>query len=165
MKDKIKHYAKELLYFVIFITLFANIISWYKSQELNEAPLQLKSVQLIDGSIYTLDRKKPILIHFWATWCPTCKLEASNIDFIAKHFNVLTIAVNSGSNLEIQNYLQKHDYTFKVVNDAQSLLSSEFHIAGFPTTFIYDKEQKLRFSEVGYTSILGLYLRLWWSSL
>ena len=165
MKEKIKHYIKELLYFVIFLTLITNIMSIYKSQELNSAPLQIKTLQLLDGSNYKIEDKKPLLIHFWATWCPTCKLEASNIDFIAKHFNVVTIAVDSGSKKEIEKYLQENGYTFKVVNDAQSILSSLFHIAGFPTTFIYDKNKKLIFSEVGYTSIIGLYLRMWWAEL
>lgn len=165
MKAKIKQYIKETLYFVIIISLFANALSWYKSQDLNHAPLNLSSVTLIDGSKYYFEPDKPVLIHFWATWCPTCKLEASNINYISKHFNVLTIAVNSKSNANIQKYMQENHYSFRVVNDAQSLLASQFKIAGFPTTFIYDKQKKLIFNEVGYTSIIGLYLRMWWANL
>jgi len=163
MKEKIKHYAKELIFFVIFLTLITNIMSFYKSQELNSAPLQISTLKLLNNSIYTVEQDKPILLHFWATWCPTCKLEASNINFLAKDFNIVTIAVNSGSNEDIQNYLDENNYDFLVVNDAKSILSSKFHIAGFPTTFIYNKDKKLVFSEVGYTSIIGLYLRMWWA--
>jgi len=164
MKEKIKHYAKELIYFVIFITIISNVMSLYKSKDLNSAPLKLSTVKLLDGSTYTFEKEKPILIHFWATWCPTCKLEASNINYISKHFNVITIAVNSGSTQEIQTFLNENEYNFLVVNDANSTLSKEFKIAGFPTTFIYDKNRKLIFSEVGYTSIIGLYLRMWWAN-
>ena len=163
MKEKIKHYAKELIFFVIFLTLITNIMSFYKSQELNSAPLQISTLKLLNNSIYTVEQDKPILLHFWATWCPTCKLEASNINFLAKDFNIITIAVNSGSNEDIQKYLDENNYDFLVVNDAKSILSSKFHIAGFPTTFIYNKDKKLVFSEVGYTSIIGLYLRMWWA--
>jgi len=165
MKEKIKHYLKEFIYFLLFLTLITNLMSFYKSQDLNTEALQTSTFQLINNKTYTLQDKKPLLIHFWATWCPTCKLEASNINFIAKQFNVITIAVNSGSNEEIQKYLKENDYSFKVVNDAKSILSSEFNIAAFPTTFIYNQKRELVFSEVGYTSIVGLYLRMWWAKL
>ena len=52
-----------------------------------------------------------------------------------------------------------------MVNDKESLYAQDFKISGYPTTFIYDKDRKLVFSEVGYTSTLGLYLRMWWASL
>ena len=71
MKEKIKHYAKEIIYFLIFITIISNVMSLYKSKDLNSAPLTLSSLELINGSTYTFDKEKPILIHFWATWCPT----------------------------------------------------------------------------------------------
>jgi hypothetical protein len=51
-----------------------------------------------------------------------------------------------------------------VINDSSGFISSEFNIAAFPTTFIYDKEKNLVFSEVGYTSTLGLWLRMLWAS-
>jgi len=146
------------------MTLFANIISLYKSQTLNDTPLLIKSLRLIDGTNYIFDNDKPVLIHFWATWCPTCKLEASNIELMSKNFNVVTIAVDSGTDEELRIYLKEKNYSFHVVNDTNKELSQKFNIAGYPTTFIYNSDKKLIFSEVGYTSIIGLYLRVWWAS-
>ena len=147
------------------MTILANAISLYKSQDLSQKPLDIQNFKLIDHQEYKIPDQKPIMIHFWATWCPVCKVEASNIDYIAKHFNVVTIAVNSKNNADIQKYMQKNHYSFKVVNDNNGMLSSKFHIAGFPTTFIYGKNKKLLFSDVGYTSTLSLYLKMWWASL
>ena len=165
MKSKIKHYMKEILFFAVLTIILANAISLYKSQDLSQKPLDIQNFKLIDHQEYKIPDKKPIMIHFWATWCPVCKVEASNIDYIAKHFNVVTIAVNSKNNADIQKYMQKNHYSFKVVNDNNGMLSSKFHIAGFPTTFIYGKNKKLLFSDVGYTSTLSLYLKMWWASL
>jgi thiol-disulfide isomerase/thioredoxin len=164
MKQKLKHYAKEIFFFVITMTILANIMSLYKSQDLSDAPLRLASLRLIDGSIYKFPSDKPVLIHFWATWCPTCKVEAPNIEFISKYFEVVTIAVDSGTTEEVKKYVKEKGYDYRVVNDSLKYLSHEFKIAGYPTTFIYDKEKKLIFSEVGYTSSVGLYLRMWWAS-
>ncbi|QOP40686.1 redoxin domain-containing protein [Sulfurimonas marina] len=161
-KKKIFHYAKEFLFVILFMSIIANILSLYKSQELNQEPLQIKSFKLIDNSNYNIDSSKPFIIHFWATWCPTCKLEASNIELLSKYYNVVTIAVNSGSDYEIHSYLKERDLDFEVVNDTNSELSKIFKIQAYPTTFIYDKNQNLVFSEVGYTSTFGLFLRMWW---
>ena len=163
-KTKIKHYLKEIIYFVITMTIVANLMSLYRSQSLNDAPLTQTSFKLINNTHYTIDKNKPLLIHFWASWCPTCKLEASNIDLLSKYYQVITIAVKSGSDYEIKKYLDEHNYHFKVVNDKDGKLAQQFQIAGYPTTFIYDQNQKLRFSEVGYTSTLGLFIRILWSS-
>ena len=164
-KEKIKHFTKDFIIMLLVMTVVANLMSIYRSQSLNDAPLNIKEFRLIDNTTFHVDTTKPLLIHFWATWCPTCKLEASNIEFLSKHFQVLTIAVKSGSDYELHQYLKEHDYSFAVVNDKDGSLSRRFNIAGYPTTFIYDKDAKLRFSEVGYTSTPGLYLRLLWAEL
>jgi len=160
---KIKHYIKEILFFLITMTILANVMSIYRSQDLTKAPLAVDSFKLIDDTTYIIPKNKPILIHFWATWCPTCKLEASNINFLSNYFNVVTIAVKSGNDEEIQDYLNEHNYNFKVVSDINGEISSRYKIAGFPTTFIYDKNKNLMFSEVGYTSTFGLWLRILWA--
>ena len=161
--NKLKYYAKEIALLSLFIFLFANIISLYKSSDLNKQQLRNINIELLDGSFNSLDETKPILVHFWAIWCPTCKLEASNIQELSQDYQVITIAVKSGSNYEIQTYLDEHDLTYKVHNDIDGLLSSKFKVKAFPTTFIYNKDRELVFTEVGYTSTWGLKLRMWWT--
>jgi len=165
MKAKLKHYAKEILFFIIAMIIFSNALSLYKSQSLNSAPLTLKSVQLLKNQTYEFSNDKPVLIHFWATWCPTCKLEASNIEFLSKQFEVITVAVNSKNDTTVEKYLDEHEYSFHVVNDQNAQLSSHFNIKGFPTTFIYDKNRNLVFSDVGYSSTFSLYLKMLWAGM
>ncbi len=164
MKEKIIHYAKEIVTFIVVMTIFANVISLYKSSDLNKGSFNLENITLLDANSYKLDNTKPILVHFWATWCPTCKLEASNIDTVSKDFQVLTVAVKSGTNQDINKFLQENDLSFKVVNDNNGMIANEYNLAAYPTTFIYDKNGEILFSEVGYTSTFGLYLRMWWAS-
>lgn len=161
MKAKLIKYIKEIVTFFIILAVASNLISIYKSQDVNKTPLSIESLRLIDNKTYDIKNStKPILIHFWATWCPTCKMEASNIETLSKYFEVITIAVKSGSDNEIKKWMSEKGYDYNVVNDNDGVLSSHFGVMAFPTTFIYDKEKKLRFSEVGYSSTLGLWLRM-----
>ena len=161
IKQKLKSYIKEIVLFVVIITVAANIISFYKSMNLNKQKLQEMRISLLNGTSYSHPKDKPVLIHFWATWCPTCKIEASNIQSISKNYEVLSIAVNSGEDTKIKEYMSKNNFDFKVYNDESGFFAKEFNIAVYPTTFIYDKEKNLIFSEVGFTSTLGLYFRMW----
>lgn len=163
--QKIKHYIKEILLFILIMGIFANAISLYKSQDLNKSTLSLQTQKLIDASYYTVPNDKPLMLHFWATWCPTCKAEADNIERLSHYYNVVTVAINSGTDYEIQKYLNENSLTFKVINDKDSGLAQNFNIHSFPTTFIYDKEKKLIFSDVGYTSSFGLWMRMLWADL
>ncbi|MFT7005045.1 MAG: thiol-disulfide isomerase/thioredoxin [Sulfurimonas sp.] len=165
MKNKIIKYTKEIILFFIFITISMNVISFYKSSDLNKEELKNINVTLLDSKNYKYPNDKPILIHFWATWCPICKLEASNIQTISQNFEVLSIAINSGSNSNIKKYMSDNGLNYKVLNDESGVFSKEFNIEVYPTTFIYDKNKKLVFSEVGFTSTFGLWLRMLWASL
>ena len=160
MKEKIKKYIKEGVIFFVLLALAMNAMSYYRSLDLNKDEFDIKSFKLLNNSEYEVKNDKPLLLHFWATWCPTCKFEASNIEKISKDYEVITIAVQSGSNEEIQKYLDENNFSFKVVNDDDAFYSSVFNIKAFPTTLIYDKEKNLKFSEVGYTTTAGLYSRM-----
>ncbi len=164
MNNKIKKYIKESIKYTIVFIIALNIMSYYKSLDLNKEKLKIQEFELLNNEKYLINKEKPLLIHFWATWCPICELEASNIEKVSKNYQVVTIATQSGNEKEIKKYLEKNNLTFKVVNDENGFLTKQFNIKAFPTTFIYDKNQNLNFSEVGYTSTLGLYLRMWWSN-
>ena len=164
-KEKLKHYTKEFILFSVVMILFTNALSLYKSQDLNKQSFDLPMSKLIDGTIYRPKKGSATLLHVWGTWCPVCKAEADNIQRVSQDYEVITVAVNSGSDLEIKEYLKEHGLNYRVINDHTSSLAQKLNVLVYPTTFIYDKSGKLLFSEVGYTSNFGLYLRMWWASL
>lgn len=163
--QKLKHYAKEIFFFFAFLLIFSNAISLYKSSDLNKQQLSSINLELLDGSFYKIDTSKPILVHFWATWCPTCKLEAQNIQSIHEDYQLISIAVNSGSAYDIQDYLDERKLTYATCSDENGSIAKRFNVVAYPTTFVYDKKGNLVFSEVGYTSTWGLWLRMWWAEL
>jgi len=151
---------KELLIGAMLIFILSNIISYVRKPNLPTNTLPTLNVTLLDGSNYTQKKAKPLVLHFWATWCSTCKLEASNIEHISSQYEVLSIAVNSGTDAEIKQYMNENDLTFNVLNDTEGRWAKRFKVEAFPTTFIYDAKGVLSFTEVGYTTTAGLLARL-----
>ena len=154
-----KKYIKEFIKFSIIFVLLLNLISYYKSQDLNKNKLQYDSFILINKDEYKISNDKPLLIYFWATWCPICNLQSQNIQRMSKYYEVITIVPQENLG-KIEEYMKKNNLTFKVVNDESGLISQNFNISSFPTTLIYDNEKNLKFSDVGYTSTIGLYVRM-----
>ncbi len=163
MKVNIKKTIKEIIIFTLIVFIVSNVISFLRKPDLQTNSIPHFQGNLITKKEFILDnyKGKPLLIHFWATWCPTCKLEASNIEKISKDYQVITIAVNSGSDEKIQNFMTKNNLTFTTINDNSGKISQKFDISAYPTTFIFSSDGELKFAEVGYTSTIGLKLRLW----
>jgi len=160
IKWDLKTIVKEIAIATIFIFILTNIISYIRKPELSSNTLPQLEVQLLDGSLYNIKDAKPLVLHFWGIWCPTCQLEIGNIEYISKKYEVLTIAVNSGDDNKLTQYLNEKELTFRVLNDNQGRWAKKFNVEAYPTTFIYDEKGELIFTEVGYTTTAGLLARL-----
>jgi len=162
MIPKVKKLLKEIVIFAVMLFVISNVLSYLRSPELKSDTLPQIEVRLIDGSSFKSSDigGKPLVIHFWATWCPTCKAEASNIQAISEEYEVLSIAVKSGSDVDLNNYMRQNGYQFRVLNDIDGKWANTFNVEAFPITFIFDSKGELRFTEVGYTTTLGLKGRL-----
>jgi len=161
---QIKKIAIEIILSIVAITIISSAISYIRKPDINDKTLSTLIAKDIEGKSVDIREYsgKPILIHFWATWCPTCKIELANIERVSKKYQVITIAVKSGSNDDILSFMREHESNFTVINDKSGEISSRFDIGAFPTTIIYDSRGKLSFSEVGYTTTAGLLARMLW---
>ena len=159
-KWNVKLRIKELFLGIALIFILTNIISYVRQPTLDSSQLPEIDVRLIDGSLFRPIKGKPLVIHFWATWCPTCKFEAANIERVSQSHEVLSIAVNSGSVDDIKTYMKQNKLSFNVLGDPDGVWAKKFKVQAYPTTFIYDAQARLKFTEVGYTSTAGLLARL-----
>ena len=159
-KWNLKKITKEIFSTLLMLFIVSMVINYIRKPDIKEDIYRLELVDIHNKSLIMSDYKKePLVVHFWATWCSTCKLEAPNIERISKKYNVVTIAVNSGSNEKIQTFMRERNLSYSVINDS-GVLAKKFGIEAYPTTLIYDRDGNLTFSEVGYSTTLGLQARL-----
>lgn len=125
--------------------------------------------QRLDGRHFSLGDWRaahpgqPLLLYFWADWCPVCKTTAGSITNLAADSPVTSIAVQSGDPDAIRRFMQEKDYHWPTLNDPQGQLLRQYGLPGTPAMVIIAPDGQIRFVTVGYTSEIGLRLRLWWA--
>jgi len=135
----------------------------YQQRDIVTGPAPVLAGVLLDGKPFTLAplAGQTQLVHFWATWCPICRLEQDSIEALARDYPTITVAMQSGSDDEVAQYMQKEALSFPVLNDPEGVLAAQWGVRGVPASFIVDAAGRIRFVEVGYTTGIGLRLRLW----
>ncbi len=157
---KWRGYAINLL---LFIAVVAGIRAWQQRDMVSGAAPVLHGVTLA-AQPYTLPVHPghPVLVHFWATWCSICRAEQSSIAAIAHDDpNVISVAMQSGKPQEVARHMREQGIDFPVVNDADGSIAKVWGVHAVPASFIIAPDGQMRFVEVGYTTEIGLRLRLW----
>lgn len=158
-----KIWRKRAVQLLLFIVLIAGIRTWQQRDMVSSVAPPLQGV-LLSGSAYTLPARpeQPVLVHFWATWCLPCRAEQDSIAAIAQDRpNTITVAMRSGNDAVVAKHLSAQGLRFPVLNDSDGRLSSAWGVHAVPASFIISPDGQIRFVEVGYTTALGLRLRLW----
>lgn len=160
-----KGWAAQIKSLISYVLLFL-VIGWgvdlWRAQSLvsGKAPeLIATTVQGEKIDLLAMSEEKPVLVYFWATWCGVCSTVSPSVDFIHDNYQVVTVALNSGSNKRIKQYLAAKDYDFSVVSDPKGLVSRDWGISVTPTFFVVNKGEVSSIT-TGFTSPFGLWGRL-----
>ena len=108
-----------------------------------------------DGRTYRLAEYlgKPIILNFWATWCPPCRAEMPSMqrahEILAPE-GIAVIAINVGDDVEaVREFLADTPVSFPLPMDRDSVIDQRYPVIGLPTTFVIDAEGRLAFSATG----------------
>ena len=108
---------------------------------------------------------QPIALHFWAEWCPICRTEENSITRLSADWPVLTIAMQSGSTGVVHKVLQKRQLPWNTAVDETGNVTGVFGFKAVPAFVVIDGKGRVRTPTMGYTTEIGMRLRLWWASL
>jgi thiol-disulfide isomerase/thioredoxin len=145
------------------LIIVVTLIHLWQTRDLVEGSVPALSGQTLQGAWFNLNSQSqwPLLIHFWADWCPVCKLERSGIESLSKDYPVVTVAMRSGSDSDVMRLIEQDRLRFPVINDPQGRIASAWRVYGVPTSYIVGRDGKVIFTSVGYTFPMTLRLRLW----
>lgn len=155
--------ARNWLFNILLILAIFTAVHWWKARPMASGEPPPLVGQTLDGEALDLAQFKgePVLIHFWATWCPVCKAMDGSIDSISQDHQVVTVAMQSGTPAEIRDFLAQAQLDFTVVSDPYGKITNEWGVPGVPATFVLDATGRIAYSTVGISTETGLRARLW----
>lgn len=114
------------------------------------------ALELTDGSAVSLKnfKGKALVLHFWATWCPPCRMELPMLqefyERIKGEENIDMLCVcTSDKESSYRNFLADYGYTFKSALDAAGEVAYKYNALGLPTSVLINPDGKLENVHVG----------------
>lgn len=121
------------------------IISIGRATDIRPRPAPDFVLTSFDGQRIQLSdyRGRIVVLNFWATWCPPCRVEAPVLQRAAERLDaegvtILGIDVWDEQAAAIQ-FLNETGITYPNAEDATRLIPVEFGVTGLPETFVIDR--------------------------
>jgi peroxiredoxin len=153
------------VWLIAFIVLYLLLRPLMQGDVVREQAPDFSATTLSGKQIRLSDYQgQPVLVHFWATWCPICEFSRDGIEDISQDYAVLNIATQSGDRQALLAYAEQHGMNpDNIVLDEDGSLFNLYGARAVPADFIINSQGQVEFVEVGLSSSWGLRLRLAWT--
>jgi len=104
------------------------------------------SLKTLNGSQVSLSdfKGKPMILKFWATWCPSCVEELSQMEKFSEgkkdQLHILMPAIDGDKEKRVQSVVKKHKVTLPVLLDVKEKIARTYKVTFIPVTFLIDRE-------------------------
>jgi thiol-disulfide isomerase/thioredoxin len=108
----------------------------------------------LEGKLPDTLKGKVVIVDFWASWCGPCKDSFPVMNQLIKKYadrGLVIVAVNADEvRADMDTFLTKNPATFTVVRDAAQKLVEKADVGTMPTSFILDRDGKVRYLHNGF---------------
>lgn len=155
---------KKLLLLILLLLSFSVVADWQQPELSHNLTAVEKIVQGSDFELQNMDeekiklsdyRGKVVLLNFWATWCPPCRREMPSMERLHQQIGdekFKVIAVDQMEEVDdvfaFTGQLELMP-TFEILFDTTSKVSQDYAVRGLPTTYLLDKQGKVRYRAIG----------------
>ncbi len=112
----------------------------------------------VGGQLVSLEnyKNKPLVLNFWASWCPPCRDETPGMERIWRKYEdqgvvILGINVQDGEK-EAERYISEFGVTFSNALDLDGSITVDYGVTGLPVTFFIDNDSVVTGRWVGSIS-------------
>lgn len=108
----------------------------------------------LDGSVFRLSEQlgRPVVLNFWATWCPPCRAEIPALQAASDHYGdqLLIVGVDQVEPAAIVlAYANQIGMRYTAPLDSRGAASTLYRVRSLPTTFFIDREGIIREMQIG----------------
>ena len=107
---------------LLFIAIVAGVQLW-QTRDAPRGPAPEFAGRLVDGQPFDLaawraaHAGRPVLLYFWAEWCPICKTTAGNVTNVSADWPVTSIAIQSGTAEQVAGVMAAKGYRWPTLPD------------------------------------------------
>lgn len=151
--------------FVVLISLFVAASQALAQSSLGSTEIQSRSIRPVEDrplapEIAFKDRNgrdwgfvefrgRPLVVTFWAPWCPVCAVEIPQLDRLQAELGgmgvkVIALSIDREGVAAVERFFAQRDIRhLKAYSDVGAILASVMGIAGVPTSFIIDVDGRI----------------------
>jgi cytochrome c biogenesis protein CcmG/thiol:disulfide interchange protein DsbE len=107
-------------------------------------------LKTVEGKVVRLSdfRGKAVLLNFWATWCPPCKIEMPWFVDLQKQYGpqglqVVGVAMDDAGPETIARFLKEQNVNYTVVLGTEAVGNAYGGVEALPTTFYIGRDGKI----------------------
>jgi cytochrome c-type biogenesis protein len=94
-------------------------------------------------TLSALHRDTPVLLVFWATWCPTCVEEIPELNRLSHEYSeerLKIVAINvQESRRRVSRFMKEHAVKYPVILDETGEVTNSYGIVGLPVSVLLAK--------------------------
>jgi peroxiredoxin len=123
------------------------------------------SMASLDGSTISLMdlRGKPVLVHFWATWCGVCRQELGALNAVFSDLGsdarLVSVVADSEDVDRLKRFVIEHDFEYPVLLGTPEVLA-HYGVDTFPTNYFLDESGRVSARTIGMSNRWALKTRL-----
>jgi len=109
----------------------------------------------LDGMTHRLAdlRGRPVIVNFWATWCPPCRDELPSMERAwaqLRDEGIALLAINVGEDeATVFPFTANYPVSFPLLLDLDGAVIGAWPVRGLPTTFVVDPQGRIAYRAIG----------------
>ncbi|WP_053084537.1 thioredoxin-like domain-containing protein [Catenovulum maritimum] len=166
----IKRNLKPFIINSALIILVVAVVSWIQTlnmletgKNIEDSQIELIEITGLKKQVFDFkQRETDTLVYFFAPWCSVCHLSIDNLEAVHNDQNttqIIAIALDYQSETEVRDFIAQHELSFPVYLGNEEV-KQKFKISAYPSYYVVTNQAEVRSKVAGYTTELGILLRL-----
>ncbi len=112
-------------------------------------PFTARDMEGNDVDLAAIIGKKPVMLVFWASWCPNCFREVPKVNALFKRFGgqgMAFLGINVGYNDsedKARMFMKNSKMEYPVIFDGKHVITGQYAVRGVPTIVLADRQGKV----------------------